>query len=91
MEATAKRIGKSKNEKIIVDGKVYIKSCLIGKWNFLVVTEGSDYGDTIETKHRDIHTANLSMNKAIDSYARYKKSQGGEVLAAHSVIEITRD
>ena len=90
MKAIAKQIGKSKNEQIIVDGKVYIKSCLIGKWNFLVATSGSEYGDTIETKHRDFSSASIAMNSAIKSHANYKKSQGEKVTARHDLIEIDR-
>lgn len=77
MEATAVRIGKSKNESIIVDGEVFIKSCLIGKWNFLVVCEFNEFGyegeskdkvigriKVICSKHRDIHGA----NNGVESY-----------------------
>ena len=90
MRATAKQIGKSKNEQITVDSKVYIKSCLISKWNFLVVTSGSKKGDTIESKHRDLASAQLSMQSAIKSHAKYKASQGEEVTAKHDIIEIVR-
>jgi hypothetical protein len=90
MKATAKRIGNSKNEQIIVDGKTYIKSCLIGKWNFLVVTSGSKYGNTIETKHRDIEAANKSMSNAIESFEKYQKESNKKDIVEFRLLEISR-
>jgi hypothetical protein len=79
MSVIAKRIGKSANESIIVDGAVYIKSCKIGLWNFVILTEINHYDymtnevigrkHCIESKHRDIYSAKakkLSLQKDLN-------------------------
>lgn len=89
MKVSALRIGKSKNECISVDGKVFIKSCLIGKWTHLVVTE-SEEKNTIESKHGEEWLAKESMNSARDSYKKYLTGEGRVMSCKFSVIEINR-
>ena len=71
--ATAKQIGKSKNESITVNGEVFIKSCAIGKWDFVIVAnfDTHSYLDdslvgnvtVVESKHRNILSAENSAEK----------------------------
>jgi len=89
MTATARRIGKSKSECITVDGKVFIKSCLIGKWSHLVITESKER-NTIESKHSDEHLAKESMILAKESYRKYLAEDGRVMNCKFSVIKIKR-
>ena len=89
MKATATRIGKSKKECIIVDGKVFIKSCVIGKWTHLVEAYSENHS-TIETKHRDINSAKISMKSQVNSHSAYRKSQGVNTSINFKIIEVAR-
>ena len=46
MKATAIRIGKSKNESIMIDGEVILKKTVIGRWKF-IARLGIEYIDGI--------------------------------------------
>jgi len=89
MKASATRIGKSKNECITVDGKVFIKSCLIGKWTHLVVTESNEQ-NTIESKHSDKWLAKESMSSGKEAYRKYLAADNRVMNCEFNVIEIKR-
>jgi len=42
MKAVAQRIGNSKNESILIDGEVFLKSVAIGRWDYIVVIDVED-------------------------------------------------
>lgn len=87
--ATASQIGKSKNEGITANGVVFIKSCKVGLWNYLVISsfdyhfkiEDQDFSGNrvcVESKHRTIESAEKSLIEAL------KVSHGSD----HSNIKI---
>jgi len=78
-KATATRIGKSKKECITVDGKVFIKSCNIGSWMFLVASERNELNyetgafkgriASIISKHRDMSGAHSGIDNIKSDHA----------------------
>ena len=64
MRAIAERIGKSKKERVIVDGEVFLKSVDIGKWSHVgkVTYDGNDNGFILKSSTEE------GINKAISGF-----------------------
>ena len=100
VKVVAERIGKSKKESIIVDGKVYIKSCNVGLWNYLVVCERNkfSYPDNeldgrhthVCTKHRDKGNAQQGVETVKADLAYCLKRWGNDYQPKTKIIKITR-
>lgn len=64
---TVKAVSLGLKESILINDKVFIKSCKSGLWNFLVISEDTSKGDFcsyVESKHRD----RCSAASAIERY-----------------------
>ena len=67
IEVVATRIGKSSKESITIDGKEFLKSVKIGRWNYITVIEITNYFDD-----NDVHLVRVKLDnydsRHIDNY-----------------------
>jgi len=89
----------SKKEKILINGDVYVPSCLIGLWNCIVIVKKKIYDETgnstgyeslVESKHRDEYRAVNGVDLAKAKYARLESEGAKPFDATFTTVVIAR-